>query len=119
MVHLKGFYKLSWAKHRLVRLASGGRKTLQRKGFPRRQPLKADKHLQQLHKRILGPSERAKVMPLALLLSAQRPSAKDPLWGNITLRREAQGIFEGILTPKALITLRVLALEFKHSITFN
>jgi hypothetical protein len=32
-------------------------------------------------------------MPLALLLSAQRTAAKDPLEGNITLRREAKGTF--------------------------
>lgn len=52
-------------------------------------------------------------MPFALLLSAQRPSAKDPLQGNITLRREAQGIFQEILNPRALTTLMALALDFK------
>lgn len=66
MVHIKGFYILSWAKHVLVRLASGGRETPQRKGLvragghpagiPHRQPLKADKHLQQLLREYRDPA---------------------------------------------------------------
>ena len=80
-------------------------------GIPCRQPLKADKHLQQLRRRTQGPREGAKVMPFALLLSAQRTSAKDSLQGNTTRRREAQGIISGILPPRALTTLKRLALD--------
>lgn len=103
MVHVKGFSTLSRAKHVLGGLASAGTETPQRKRTstcqwaPSRDSLQAafeaEKHLQQLRKRIQGPSTRARVRPCALLLSAQRTSAKDPLQGNVTLRREAQGIF--------------------------
>lgn len=56
-------------------------------------------------------------MPFALLLSAQRTSAKDPLEGNVTLRSKAGEHFKGSEHDRLQTSLPLRTLSPLSSIT--